>query len=55
MSDPFFKLFVIFMLGANITAALSASRNAREAHVHAHELACYVQDGDLCKFHEVEK
>jgi len=54
MSDPFFKLFVIFLLGANFIVALSAARNAKEAHAHAHELTCYVQDDDLCKFHEVE-
>jgi hypothetical protein len=55
MSDPLFKLFVIFLLGANFIVALSASRNAREAHIHAHELACYVQAADLCKFYEVKK
>jgi hypothetical protein len=55
MSDRFFKLLVIFLLGANFSVALSAAQNAREAHAHAHELACHVQDDDLCKFHEVEK
>jgi len=55
MSDPFFKLTVIVMLIVNIAIAESAAQNAMEAHAHAHELACYVQADDLCKFHEVQK
>jgi hypothetical protein len=55
MSDPFFKLIVLSMLVVITIIAQSAAQNAKEAHAHAHELACYVQAADLCKFHEVEK
>lgn len=43
-----------FILTLTCICAILASYNAGEAHRHAHELACYVQDPDLCAYHQSE-
>jgi hypothetical protein len=44
--DRFLMIAVAFLIAG-------AWYNAREAHQHAHELACHV-DHPLCKFHKPE-
>lgn len=39
------------LLVAAVIFAISASENAKEAHRHAHELACHVGAADLCRYH----
>ena len=39
-----------FILVMTMIAASTASYNAREAHMHAHELACVLKHESLCEY-----
>ncbi|CAB5220188.1 hypothetical protein UFOVP233_1, partial [uncultured Caudovirales phage] len=51
MSEAIYKIGLVFVLLLIWATAKSAEYNASEAHKHAHELACYVGDIELCKYH----
>ena len=41
-----------FAIALAVVFAFLAYKNAVEAHLHTHELGCYVKAQDLCEFHE---
>ena len=55
MTEAIYKIGIVFVLLLIWATVKSAEYNAREAHRHAHELACHVGAVELCKYHTGEK
>jgi len=47
-------LFDRLLLVLGVLCSYAAHLDAKEAHRHTHELACYVGAEELCQFHEVK-